>query len=193
MDRLFEGIVYFGQLIDILCIICTIIGCFGGVILNNRDDGPNSKNKVRRFLLWMLAIVSLVILALNKFGIPNLTKVPEIENCVLDSAKIMLSQRELSYVITNAYEYQDQDPLLYKVSLNNNEANTYTKKGTAVELKIIGIEKVDVYDSVDWDSLKVREPGEVEIDPNIQKVDLCVDLRECMLNEISAGEDLLLL
>ena len=156
MDRLIEGIVYFGQLIDILCIICTIIGFFGGVILNNRDDGPNSKNKVRRFLLWMLAIVSLVILALNKFGIPNLTKVPEIENCVLDSAKIMLSQRELSYVITNAYEYQDQDPLLYKVSLNNNEANTYTKKGTAVELKIIGIEKVDVYDSVDWDSLKVQ-------------------------------------
>lgn len=178
MNIIIEFISSFGILTDVICIIVTLAG-IAGVIIRQKK---RRKSVVINAFLEIIIVIAVGMLCMSKFYVPNLVKIPEIKNVRLDTAKTILSERELSYKLVNEDDFKDIDERFYIVSLDNNNEGIYVYKGEIIKLKIMdtekNIEKAEIDETLDWDKLDAYSPDEVEISSDVKRVDLNIGLEK---------------
>lgn len=168
----------FGKWIDIVCVIVTLMGCVGVIASKKKRIG-------QKILFRAIIILAVAMLCLSKFYVPNLSIIPEIENVSLDTAKTILSERELSYEIVNRADYQDVSENLYIVSLANKNENTYIYKNSKIQLKIVDLKKtmgkIQLDETIDWDELDAYSPDEVQISDSVKRINFNVRLSKILI------------
>lgn len=184
MNIMIEFISKFGIFIDVICIIVTLTGITGMIIRQKRRKTSVIINK----FLIIIIVIAVAMLFMSKFYVPNLVKIPEIKNVRLDTAKTILSERELSYKLVNEDDYKDIDERLYIVSLDNDSEGTYVYKGEVIKLKIMdtekNIEKAEIDETLDWDKLDAYSPDEVEISSDVKRIDLNIGLEKIIIKQL---------
>ena len=179
MSVLVDFFIRYEIFIDIICVIITVTSALCVIFKKER------KGKV---IICVLTACALFVFAISKFMVPQLVKIPRIENCSFDTAKILLSAKELPYTIVNEADYEKSDELFFVVSLAHDVAGDYIKKDTIVELKVIDLNTNDFLDeSLDWDRLNAYTPGQIKMESSTSRADIHIGLNTFVVKQIIDG------